>query len=473
MNLLLEYSGYFTFDKMAEGGADNYFLGIGRGKYLMQFSDNKPELGESSYKTDIHAGHGRNHMAHDVHKALPVTSTPKPGNVKSSSDRDVSELGALVKELGRQIGDSVTAKLLSGGEFTRTNNGNNTTGSQCANLDLSQLNVILKSDDKDPPVFRGDGLGRCDVQEWVEMMQTYLQKRNVKVPEQADEIISRLMGRAKDIVKVALRSNPALDCTNHPEIIYSILKQHFSEVSYSSMPLADFYSTLPKRGENPVDYWLRLNKAADIADECLRGQGRRMDNLNSEVAMMFVRNCPDPDLARTFKIRPLEHWTAKEVQELLDSFQRELKLKSSANTYPISQNAHTTIQNSGNSNVVSESTLICLKQGTNGPGDFNQDAKDNSGLNRMADMLAQLIEVLKAKEETKPEYVSSGRVRRRNTTGPRNCKICGDTTHTTFDHCRSDHLCFRCHGTGHSKRDCTVILPNSASASIPPNSQGN
>lgn len=115
------------------------------------------------------------------------------------------------------------------------------------------------------------------------MMQVYLQKRNVKFTEQADEIISRLMGRAKDIVKVALRSNPALDCTNHPEIIYSILKQHFSEVSYSSLPLADFYSTLPKHSENPVDYWLRLNKATDIADKCLRGQGRGMDNLNSEV----------------------------------------------------------------------------------------------------------------------------------------------------------------------------------------------
>lgn len=81
---------------------------------------------------------------------------------------------------------------------------------------------------------------------------------------------------------------------------------------------------------------------------------------------------------------------------------------------------------------------MCLKHGNNEPGESNQDAKDHSSLNRMADMLAQLTEVLKAKEESKPEYVSSGRVHRRNTAGPRNCKICGDTTHTTFEHCRSD-----------------------------------
>lgn len=262
---------------------------------------------------------------------------------------------------------------MSGGEFARSSKGNNTTGSQCANLDLSQLNVILKSDEKVPPVFRGGGLGRCDNQEWVEMMRAYLQKGNVKITEQADEILGHLMGWAKDIMKVGLRSNPVLDCTNHPEIIYSILKQHFSEVYCSSMPLADFYSTLPKHSKNAVDYWLHLNKAADIADECLRGQGRRMGNLNSEFAMMFVRNCPDPDLAPTFKVWLLECWTVKDVQELLDSFKRELKLRSSTNNYPVSQNV---------------STLMCLKQETNGPGEPKLDAKDKSGLNRMADMLA-------------------------------------------------------------------------------------
>ncbi|KAI5089736.1 interleukin-1 receptor accessory protein-like 1-A isoform X1, partial [Silurus meridionalis] len=359
-----------------------------------------------------------------------------------------SEFSALVEELGRKIGDSVTARLLSGGGFARTSSDNSSAGSQCATLDLSQLNVVLKSDEKEPPVFRGDGSGKCNIQEWVDMMQRYLRKRNI-VTEQADEIISHLMGRAKDIVKVALRSNSALDSKHHPEIIYSILKQHFSEVSYSSMPLADFYSTLSKHGENPVDYWLRLNKAADIANECLGAQGRKMDNLNSEVAMMFVRNCPDTELARIFKLRPLESWTAKDVQELLDSFQREQKSRVSANVYSACQNAHISLQKCENVDIGPEAVLSCFKQGTTRPDKPKPEAVDRSGLNRMADMLAQLLEVLKNKEENKPAYVPFGKTR-----GKKGCSICSDTTHTTIDHCRSDHLCFKCHAAGHSKRDC-------------------
>ncbi|XP_046728046.1 uncharacterized protein LOC124400339 [Silurus meridionalis] len=385
---------------MAEGGT-------GRGKYLMQFSDTKIGLGGVKYEPNTCAsGEG-----YDINQTFPITSTPKPCVAKASSGRDTSEFGALVEELGRKIGDSVTARLLSGGGFARTSSDNSSAGSQCATLDLSQLNVVLKSDEKEPPVFRGDGSGKCNIQEWVDMMQRYLRKRNINVTEQADEIISHLMGRAKDIVKVALRSNSALDSKHHPEIIYSILKQHFSEVSYSSMPLADFYSTLPKHGENPVDYWLRLNKAADIANECLGAQGRKMDNLNSEVAMMFVRNCPDTELARIFKLRPLESWTAKDVHELLDSFQREQKSRVSANVYSACQNAQISLQKCENVDIGPEAVLSCFKQGTTRPDEPKPEAVDRSGLNRMAEMLAQLLEVLKNKEENKPAYVPFGKTR--------------------------------------------------------------
>ena len=140
------------------------------------------------------------------------------------------------------------------------------------------------------------------------MMDLYLMRKNVRLNECSDEILSRLMGRAKDVVKIALRSDPTLNHIRRPELIYDILKQHFSEVSYSSVPLADFYGTVPKRNECPIDYWVRLNKAADAADECLRRrQGRRMENLSGEVALMFIRNCPDPNLACVFKSRAAEY----------------------------------------------------------------------------------------------------------------------------------------------------------------------
>lgn len=457
---------------MAEGGADSWLFGAGRGKYLMQYSNAK--LGQSGMKvkSDDHSVK-ENFMAHDVNQTFPVTSTPKPGKLGTSSDRDVGDLNVLVEELGRKIGESVTAKLLSEGGFAGSCNRNSTSSSQCANLDLSQLNVILKSDEKEPPVFRGDNLGRCDVQEWVDMMQLYLQKRNVDIPNQADEIISHLMGRARDVVKVTLCSNPTLDYKSQPNLIYSILKQHFSNVSYSGMPLADFYGTLPRYGENPVDYWLRLNKAADIADECLRAQGRCMDNLSSEVAMMFVRNCPDTELARTFKVRPLEKWTAKDVQELLDSFQRDSKSRAITNEYAIGQNAQISLHSCEHVNAGPEPVLACFKQGPSVPNDSKPDTKDESSLNRMADMLTQLIDILKKKEESVSEYVPAGKMREMTAVGRKNCRICGDTAHTTIDHCKTHRLCFRCHTAGHSKRDCTKKFATTRFSSDSPGDQEN
>ncbi|KAK0147695.1 hypothetical protein N1851_012829 [Merluccius polli] len=75
------------------------------------------------------------------------------------------------------------------------------------------------------------------------------------------------MGKARDVVKVTLRHNPSLDKT--PELIFDLLKQHFGELTYSSMPMADFYNTRPLQYEGVMEYWIRLNNAIDIADECL------------------------------------------------------------------------------------------------------------------------------------------------------------------------------------------------------------
>ncbi|MGH0137344.1 UNVERIFIED_CONTAM: hypothetical protein FKN15_063659 [Acipenser sinensis] len=54
----------------------------------------------------------------------------------------------------------------------------------------------------------------------------------------------------------------------------------------SCLPLADFYATQPKSRESPVDYWVRLNTAAEVADEYLQKQGRKMENMSGEIAMM-------------------------------------------------------------------------------------------------------------------------------------------------------------------------------------------
>lgn len=87
--------------------------------------------------------------------------------------------------------------------------------------------------------------------------------------EMCDLIMSRPSGKARDVVKVSLHSCPELSATDLPTALFDILKSNFSELSYSNMPMRDFYSTIPHASDSAMDYWSRLNKSIDAADKCL------------------------------------------------------------------------------------------------------------------------------------------------------------------------------------------------------------
>lgn len=75
---------------------------------------------------------------------------------------------------------------------------------------------------------------------------------------------NHLCGRAKSIVKVKLKSSPvAVLC---PEVVYEVLQCYFSESPGSCQPLADFYVTQQEKSERPIEYWVRLYEAAELAD---------------------------------------------------------------------------------------------------------------------------------------------------------------------------------------------------------------
>ena len=84
-------------------------------------------------------------------------------------------------------------------------------------------------------------------------MTVYLRKRVVAPADQADEVMSKLMGRARDVVRIGTRSDPSLSAEQLPDRIFDILKQHFSDSSYSCMPLAYFYGTVPRPSEGPIE----------------------------------------------------------------------------------------------------------------------------------------------------------------------------------------------------------------------------
>ena len=74
--------------------------------------------------------------------------------------------------------------------------------------DISGMGLVLKSDVKAPGFFRGDGSEKCTVQEWEELMLVYMRRKGFNTQEQSDEVLSKLMGRARDVVRVGLRSDP-------------------------------------------------------------------------------------------------------------------------------------------------------------------------------------------------------------------------------------------------------------------------
>ncbi|KAL1255089.1 hypothetical protein QQF64_013150 [Cirrhinus molitorella] len=293
---------------------------LGRGRVLT-ITDGvvKPKENDQTYNVDmLYSQEGEN-------VKCGAGFTPAP-----ISDDSRLQITELIEELGSQIGDSILDRLLADRSPSLEHHTNpSAVKSELASttLDLSRLNLIVRSDNREPPIFRGDGTDKHSVHEWIELMDVYLQKCDCPKAEHSSEVLNHLLGRAKNIVKVGLKSNPSPDKVVSPEVIYKILLRYFSESPESCLPLADFYSTLPHARESPVDYWVRLNNAAEIADKHLQKQGSHMKNISQEVAMMFIRNCPDDGLSNVFRYKPVTKWTSAEVQEAIDEHQREFRTK--------------------------------------------------------------------------------------------------------------------------------------------------
>lgn len=132
---------------------------------------------------------GEGHMPVKVGEAVtpavgPTSSTPI---LPSSSNDPTAELRDLITELGNRIGDSIASRL-----FTTTQpisptrdtvspvvaDRHDHPSSISNTLDLTKVNVVVKLDVCEPAVFRGEESDKCTVQEWIELMEVYLRKKN-------------------------------------------------------------------------------------------------------------------------------------------------------------------------------------------------------------------------------------------------------------------------------------------------------
>lgn len=295
--------------------------------------------------------------------------------------------------------------------------------------------------------------------------------------------MSRLAGKAKDIVRISLRSDCMLDVKQNPELIYNILLQYFSETS-SCLPLADFYATLPRAEENPVDYWIRINKAADLANDGLCRQGKQLAKMSEEVTRMFIKHCPDPDLASVFRCKPIYEWGAKDIQNRIDDYQREYMGRAGAYmkshiSAVLNENCtasdnlvsllQSVVQDASRFPLVTStckqpklseepSTVQCQSlPAPNLPAvqtiTQNTQQPESQVLSRMMGMLEQLMDRVQSCDV--PTHRGSSRLQRRY--GRNAYRVCQDNKHSTVTHCITEKLCFECFSPGHPKRECPKL----------------
>lgn len=251
----------------------------------------------------------------------------------------------------------------------------------------------------------------------------------------SQEILSKLMGKAGDVVRIKLRNNKSIDHTRYPHMIFDILKQHFSELTYSSMPLADFYSTLPKSGEDAMEFWIRLNRTVEVADECLRRQGRSIEDPSHEVSMMFIKHCPDQSLANVFKFKSARQWSACEIQERLDEHMQDRKSRTAAGGQFELGMVERRVRSQCHVPLVGEAPVLSAAASaspTPFPAPPDGPGGDHDYMRSLVGLLDRLVTV-----QTQVPASATARV---PDIPRRLCRVCNSPDHSTLSHCRGESM---------------------------------
>ena len=225
--------------------------GVGRGSLLtsmLELSEQAPPIDDYREKP----GRSSSHTTFNEKRDQNATGGEQENQWQLMAD--------FAKQLGSEIGTQIASSISSAAHNSPNMNASIPQLS-AQTPEWSKLNLVLKSDIREPPPFRGDSTDRCSVTDWQELMQVYLNRKGCTVSEQGPGILDRLLGRAKDVVKIGIRNNPLINISRDPDVIFTILRQHFGEAISSTTPLKDFYETLPRQSETGLDYWIRLNKS--------------------------------------------------------------------------------------------------------------------------------------------------------------------------------------------------------------------
>lgn len=307
-----------TFNVHRVGGASDTNLSVGRGRGVLMYTplSKSTPSSQSVLQTGHSVVEGDRHvrLSDDVVRPLPFTLGvspihPSPQNmIDSGIGSSSNQLADLVRLIGAGIGESIKASLQQKGSPDQTPSVISdqpqyvSHPDQCVTtvIDASKLNLVLRSEVNVPPLLGGIA-DKYSISEWEELMQSYSLKQGYSGTECIEEVMNRLLGKARDVTKAWSRSNPNVTDVS---VVYDVLRRHFSDVVHSDLPLADFYAVQPFTGESALDYWIRLNKAAEMTEQCLVSKAEPATDLSPYAVIMFVRYCPDKELALIFKTKP-------------------------------------------------------------------------------------------------------------------------------------------------------------------------
>ncbi|CAL1603727.1 unnamed protein product [Knipowitschia caucasica] len=218
-----------------------------------------------------------------------------------------------------------------------------------------------------------------------------------------------------------------------------------------------------------MEYWIRLNKTVDVASECLRRQGRSIEDPAHEVTMMFVKHCPDQSLCNVFKYKSADKWTAGEIQERLDEHLQERKSRAITMRSQRPGSAVYRAQSQCVPNIDASGADEVLPQMHFPPpvAPPMASAFDADCMKRLVCALDRLV----TQQTQVPVNFSPP------TALPqppkRACRVCGTNDHSTLSHCKRENRCLKCLSPGHWKKDCPVpgnqYRPHPSTAPSPQN----
>lgn len=449
-----------TFSPLRQPSAA-FSVGRGRGN-IVHRTENLSEVSPQCFGRGRFFFNAETDRAHASDSGVGASVGPAacstPFACSNASHVITESLGGIISDLAQKIGESISTSfnltqppaLMQPMSNVQHSNG-------C--VDASQLKVIVQHDVTPPPFFRGDKSDSFTVHEWEDMMRTYLNSRKcADDAEVCDFILARFAGKVRDVVEVSLRSFPGSTAAVPPSKVFDILKRNFSESPYSNMPMADFYNTLPKVDESPMDYWIRLNKAIDVADECLRGRNKCVEDPAAEAVMMFVSHCPDPGLALSFQFKPAEQWSAAEVQERLDCHSRGSKIASIRTPrYPSVSTCHQNTVTVHDDPVSNPPKQPELPSGQSPSSDVLLNPNGTpfvSNTTQLVDMMGKVLALCTASLSTS-NSAGPSRASGFKPNVSSECRVCQSREHTTFTHCIHQRLCRNCFKPGHFKSNCT------------------